>query len=423
VTGRLSLLGVTSEAPWPLDSGGHLRTYHLLRTLATRFDVRLVTPSSGNDHVTRDALERAGVTPRLVAVRSRTPVVEAYKVALAAVRCEPYVLFARHRRRAVAWRLNDEARRHRPDVLYLDHLDSLAYARPRPYAPTVIDMHNVYSSLVSRAAAEACGGIRRHYLSREARLIALMEQRAVEIADTIFAVSDADARHFSELGAARVVVVPNGVDCEAYGRLPPAARTSPPTMLYVGPLAWPPNASAARFLAVEVLPAVHRRLPDARLVIVGKDPSRELLAIAAADNRVHVAGKVPDVTPYFRDAHVMAVPLQAGGGTRLKILEALAAGLPVVSTPIGSEGIDANDGEHLVVADRSVFAQAVVHLLLDPERGRQLAERARGLVRERYDWSVVGRPAGDAVAAAAMRGRTNSATASHRAPHTTLTAL
>jgi glycosyltransferase involved in cell wall biosynthesis len=113
-------------------------------------------------------------------------------------------------------------------------------------------------------------------------------------------------------------------------------------------------------------------------------------------------GPVADVVPHWRDAHALAVPLDVGGGTRLKILEAFAAGLPVVSTPVGCEGIAARDGEHLVVADRRAFASAIVDLLRSPERAAAMAERARAVAIHQYDWAVVGRLAGDAVAAASQ---------------------
>ena len=316
------------------------------------------------------------------------------------------MFFRRHWRRAVARRIREEAQRLRPHVMYLDHLDSLVYASAAPGVPIVVDMHNVYSRLARRAAAEASGAFRRRYVAREAELIARMERRAVQMAHTILAVSDEDAAYFSDMGAARVVVVPNGVDCAAYAA--PSARTDPPTILYVGSLAWPPNASAARFLACDVLPIVHQSLPDARLVIVGRNPPSELVERSTRDTRLQMAGHVTDVTAYFSHAHVLAVPLEAGGGTRLKILEAFAAGLPVVSTPVGCEGIAANDGEHLVVADRSTFAAALVALLRRPEWASELAIRARGVARDRYDWTVVGRLACDAVAGATSPTRTRA---------------
>jgi glycosyltransferase involved in cell wall biosynthesis len=396
---RLSVLAVTSQLPWPLNSGGHLRTFHLLRTLTARFNVRLVAPTEGNDEAARAELARAGVTLRLVPVPPRTQLSEVVKVAAAAVRREPYVLFARHRRRAVWRALAAEAATRRPDVLYLDHLDSLVYADAVPDVPMVIDLHNVYSRLAGRAAGDVPGRVRRRYLAGEARLLAQQEVVAARKAHTIMAVSDDDARYFSSLGSARVVVVPNGVDCSAYAGTS-AARPGPPTLLYVGALDWPPNASAARLLATGVLAAVRQRVPAAHVTIVGKNPPPEVLALARSQPHVEVAGNVRDVVPYFRRAHVLAVPLEAGGGTRLKILEAFAAGLPVVSTPVGCEGIDGVHEEHLLVADRPQFADAIVQVLLDPAAARERADRAQHLAQQCYDWSVVGRRAVDAVSCA-----------------------
>jgi glycosyltransferase involved in cell wall biosynthesis len=133
---------------------------------------------------------------------------------------------------------------------------------------------------------------------------------------------------------------------------------------------------------------------------VGKNPPPEVLALAHSQPHVEVAGNVRDVVPYFRSAHVLAVPLEAGGGTRLKILEAFAAGLPVVSTPVGCEGIDGVHDQHLLVADRPAFADAIVQVLLDPAAAHERADRAQQLVQQGYDWSAVGRRALDAVSCA-----------------------
>ena len=178
--------------------------------------------------------------------------------------------------------------------------------------------------------------------------------------------------------AARVVVVPNGVDCSAYRRRGRTARPGPPSLLYVGALDWPPNASAARLLATEILPSVRQRVPDgARRRSSARTRTPEVLALARTQPNVEVAGNVRDVVPYFRGAHVLAVPLESGGGTRLKILEAFAAGLPVVSTPVGCEGIDGVHEQHLLVADRPQFADAIVQALLDPAAAQRTRERAR----------------------------------------------
>ena len=398
---RPCVVAVTSEAPWPLDSGGHLRTYHLLKVLASRMTVRLVAPAPA-DRVSASelALSTAGIVPNMVPSRPRTLAGESIKALRAAFDQEPYVLYARHRRPTVIDTLHAQIRSHGPSVLYLDHLDSLVYATATGTIPVIVDMHNVYSRLAARVAMES-GVIRRRYLERESTLLQKMERHAVGIAHTVLAVSEQEADYFRSLGARRVVVVPNGVDCSAFDRLPTARRQGPPTILFVGALSWAPNASAARFLATEVLPVVRRQVPEARLVIVGRDPGPDILSLAQSSANIEVKANVPDVTPYYQSAHVLAVPLESGGGTRLKILEAFAAGVPVVSTQVGCEGIEARPGGHLSVAERDDFAAATVKLLTRPDRALVLATLARALVRERYDWTVVAKRACDAVEAAA----------------------
>jgi glycosyltransferase involved in cell wall biosynthesis len=394
---RPSLLAVTSQLPWPLNTGGHLRTFHMMRCLAKRFRVRLVAGAAANHDEGRAALEREGVALRPVILGQRRAWREGLRALGAAVRGEPYVLYERHNRAEVRAALAAEMRAEPPDLLYLDHLDSAVFAGPGSTVPVGVDLHNVYSLLVQREAEDR-GGLTGMYLKREARLLAKAEQRAARLAEVVFAVSDVEADHYRSLGARSVHVVPNGVDCAAYESLPAGRGDGPPVILYVGTMSWSPNASAVRFLAAEVLPRVRERVPAAELWVVGKDPPPDLAATTQAG--VRVLGGVPSMLAPLQAAHVLAVPLEAGGGTRLKILEAFAAGLPVVSTPVGCEGIRFTAGQHLLVRERGQFAEALVGLLADPAAGARLAEHARQLARDLYDWDAVGRAAADALEAA-----------------------
>jgi glycosyltransferase involved in cell wall biosynthesis len=227
-----------------------------------------------------------------------------------------------------------------------------------------------------------------------------MERRAACDCTALFAVSRQEADHFRSLGAKAVHVAPNGVDCASLADLPTGRMTHPPVILFLGTMSWGPNASAARFLAIDVMLRLRQRFPSARLLVVGRGPPAHLLALSGV-NGVEVTGGVPDVKPYLREANVMAVPLDAGGGTRLKILEAFAAGLPVISTAVGAEGIDATPGQHLIVAERAGFADAVADLLATPEQATQMATAARELAREVYDWGRIGGSAAAVVRALA----------------------
>lgn len=369
----------------------------MLRELAVRFTVRLVTGSAAA--VPLDAVRSAGIDVRLVPLRRRTPLSDAGEALAAAARRLPYVLYSRHDHAAIRAALQEEVSRRPPDVLYLDHLDSWVYADVAPVAARVVDLHNVYSLLAAREALVSRGP-RRAYLRHESRLLARMEAACARSAHVVTTVSAEEARHYRGIGARVVYVVPNGVDVVRYADLPTGREGGVPTLLYVGTMSWHPNASAARFLAEHVLPEVQRSIPDARLRLVGRDPPPEVRDLARYPG-VEVTGGVPDVIPYLRHAHVLAVPLEVGGGTRLKILEAFAAGLPVVSTPIGAEGIECTDATQLLVADRANFAGAVTRVLADSALGCRLATAARHLVAERYDWRVVGQQAIDAVEYAA----------------------
>jgi glycosyltransferase involved in cell wall biosynthesis len=314
----------------------------------------------------------------------------------AAAAREPYVLYRRHEHRVVRDLLRAEVLNRRPDFLYLDHLDSLIYRDVAPHVPAVLDFHNVYSSLARRAAADQRSFLLRRYLRHESVLLGRVERRAVASAEVVLAVSEDDRRHLAGLGFPAVFLVPNGVDCSAYETLPVGRPGAPPVVLFLGALSWGPNLSAARFLARVVFPEVRRRFPEGRLWLVGKDPLPEIAALGTLPG-VEVFGSVPDVIPYLRAARLLAVPLESGGGTRLKILEAFAAGLPVVSTPVGCEGLDVVPGEHLVVTARAQFGAAVCDLLEDQELGRRLAASARALAL-RYGWEHVGETACAAVA-------------------------
>jgi glycosyltransferase involved in cell wall biosynthesis len=390
-----SILAVTSELPWPLDSGGHLRSYHLLRRLACDHRVTLLVPAAHDATDAVEALGAAGIATRVVSSSLGGPARQAATAAIAALRSEAYVMYRRHRHGAVAAVLPQVCREVRADVLYFDHLDSFVYP-DYPGLTLVGDLHNVYSTLLARTAADETRAIRRTYLTREARLLARAESAAARRAHLLMTVSADDQRHFAGLGAARVEVVPNGVDCAGYAGLP-AGRRGAPLVMFLGAMSWTPNALAAEFLACEVLPTLQATRPDVRLRIVGRDPSPRLRRLAERPG-VEVTGSVPDVRPHLRDATLLAVPLNAGGGTRLKILEAFAAGLPVVSTPIGCEGIDAIPGHHLVVAELESFAHALAGALQQADRLTAMAVAARQLVEQRYDWDAIGRSASDAIA-------------------------
>jgi glycosyltransferase involved in cell wall biosynthesis len=391
-----SILAITSSVPWPLDRGGHLRTFHMCRALSGEFPVRLIAGVRPGQQTLVPALREAGVELTAVSLADPSRTKDVVVATMSAIRREPFVMYARHRQARMWKAIQAELAAQPPDVVYLDHLDSFVFASLAPSLPLVVDFHNVYSRLVARTAAEQPNLALRYYLKREARLLDQTEARVARAARAMFVVSEDEWQYFSRFRANNVHIVPNGVDCAAYASLPTGRVSSMPTIMYVGAMSWMPNVNAAQFLAEEVLPRVRSDFPSARLEIVGRDPATQVRDLARLPGVV-VTGSVPDVRPYLSRADVLAVPLESGGGTRLKILEAFAAGLPVISTEVGCEGLSAKDEVHLMVSPRSEFAASLVRLLKNPAEAAGRAAAARSLARDRYDWSIIGKQACQAI--------------------------
>lgn len=352
--------------------------------------------AAGADDLVR-AVRAHGIEVIPADVGERRPLDEALRAGGALLRGEPYVSYRRHDRPAMRRAVAAAVAAQKPDILYLDHLDAMLFADASPGSRVAVDLHNIYSMMVERMGREHRSALVGAYLRREARLLRTVERLAVTRADVVTTVSEPETEHFRALGARQIALVPNGVDCPAYASLPVGRDvTDKPVVLFVGGLSWPPNAGAVRYLASAVLPELRQRHPAAVVRVVGRI-SATLRQELSRYEGVEVTGDVPDVRPYLGDATVVAVALESGGGTRLKILEAFAAGIPVVSTPVGCEGIAGDHGRHLIVAERPAFAAQIATLIEQPSVGRALAQAARQLAETTYDWSVVGRRAADAV--------------------------
>ena len=261
-------------------------------------------------------------------------------------------------------------------------------------APVVLDAHNVETDIMTTLARTDERRLHRLRWRWEAAKMGPIERMAVIAAAATFATSEGDAEVFRSWGGTRVEVVPNGVDTGAVSYAPPSIRHG---LVYVGQYGYRPNETAATELVTQVLPLVRAEVPDTTVELVGRNPTEGVHRLAGGG--VTVPGAVDDVVACLHDARALVVPLRAGSGTRLKILEAMAAGTPVVSTPLGAAGIDAADGEHLLLAETPAdLARATVQVLTDDALARTLSEAARTLVEERYDWHAFAPAVASAVA-------------------------
>jgi glycosyltransferase involved in cell wall biosynthesis len=273
------------------------------------------------------------------------------------------------------------------DVIHVEHSFMAPYMRfvsPRSAAKKVLSMHNIESRRFERELRFARGA-RRLALWSDQLLFDAWEKASVREFDAIAAVSTVEQEWVKKHApAAAVEVVPNGVNLEYFS---PAARSDPGrSIIFTGLMNYPPNADAVVWFCDAVLPIVTRRYPDVCFRIVGDKPPAEVRALAQRPN-VQVTGRVADVRPYLTNCTALVVPVRSAGGTRLKILEAMAMGRAVVSTRQGAEGLDVSDGVNLLLGDApEEIADHLLSVLTSPELGHRLGCAGRRLVEERYDW-------------------------------------
>ncbi len=283
------------------------------------------------------------------------------------------------------------------DVLQIEGIELASYALDLPshlHLPIIFDAHNAEWLLQRRAAHNDWQRITRWpaavYSSLQWPRLQRFERSICLAAQVVLACSEPDARALQALDAhIRASVLPNGVETQrCMPGLTPAVINHP-ALVFTGKMDYRPNIDAAAWFVKDVWPLVRSQAPTAHVYLVGKNPSPAVHALGQ-DPQVHVTGYVPEVLPYLAAADCYIAPLRVGGGTRLKLLEALACGLPIVSTTLGAEGLEVNSGQHLLLAQSAEeFAQDVLHLLTDRELAAKLGANARELAVKRYDWEVL----------------------------------
>ncbi len=401
----INILFLTQVLPYPLDAGPKVRAYYMLRHLAGQHPVTLVSFVRPDDrpayveHLRQFAHAVHTVPIHRSAGRNLRAGVRGLLTGLPVtiVRDEMAEMAALLRRLAAETRF---------DVIHADQLSmaqwGLLAAQAAPRRPqTLLDEHNAIYKLTERIADESTG-LRRLIGHREARAFRRYEADMLRRFDAILTVTDQDRSLLLDLfpepersqQAAKFTTLPICIDPTAVAPVahPPTYRStdSPaPTVLHLGTMFWPPNVAGVLWFAREVLPLVWQQLPAARFVVVGKNPPAEVQALAA-DPRIEVTGYVADPLPYLAAADAFIVPLFSGGGMRVKIVDAWLWGLPIVSTPIGAEGIELHEGENILIAgDAAAFAAATVRVLTDAELNQRLRLAGRRWVEARYDWRVV----------------------------------
>ncbi len=379
------LLFVSTRFLFPVDSGGKIRTTQILRGLKGRdFDVVLASPAPPRPDAHLEA-EVAGVCDRFVswpagpagfvrALRRSLSVVSALPIPVASDRSQAGS-------RAVARELAS-----RPDVAVFDfpHAAVLAPARIEP--PSVLFTHNIEAEIFARHVKVASNPVMQCLWHVQHDKMMRFEASTLRAFDTVIAVSERDGRFFREhYGIRHVDLIPTGVDLDFFTFAPPADND---TVVFIGSMDWPANVDGVEFLLERAWPLVLQQRPRARMLVVGRAPPPGLVG-RAHDHGFDwtFTGFVDDVRPFVHGAAVSVIPLRVGGGTRLKVYEAMAMGCPVVSTAIGVEGLPVVDRDHYRHADSDQeLAAAIVGMLANRAEAHQLALRARRLVESQFGY-------------------------------------
>jgi glycosyltransferase involved in cell wall biosynthesis len=388
----MRILWVKVGGLWPLNTGGRQRSFHIVAELARRHYVTLLTTHGPGD-------DPQGLAESLPQCEEIISVAHAgakrgsarFGLALLASWLSPYpVDLWRYRVPALRQEVLRRIGKAKVDLCVADFLAATPNVPLDGPVPVVHFAHNVEHLIWKRLRQVERSLWRRALLEVEWRKMRRYEARACTRAALTIGVSEGD-RALLAATAPRALVsaIPTGVDTSYF--MPNGSRERPGTLVFTGSMDWYPNEDAILHFMHAILPRVRQELPSVSLTVVGRNPTPRLLTAATAAG-IRVTGTVDDVRPYVAEAAVYIVPLRVGGGTRLKIFEALAMGKAVVSTTIGAEGLPLIPGEHFLQAnDPAGFARAIVALLRNPERRRALGTAGRRLVEERYSWYQVTR--------------------------------
>jgi glycosyltransferase involved in cell wall biosynthesis len=391
----MRLLWLSHFIPYPPRGGAHQRSYNLLRHVSKLYETTLVAFNLQGSAPAQLSQWKAELEKHCSAVLFWETPVEwksirwAAKLMVSPLHPQPYsCLCFSSPEIETKWKA---ILRQREGALV--HFDSIDLARLAPAAAgfrKILNHHNCESAMAERRAEAEANPVKKLYLHSQAQKLAKLERDTCPLFDVNLAVSEADAQLLrARSPQARFHVVENSTDTDYFA--PAAAPSEPDTLAFVSSLNWYPNISAIQSFVREAWPKVKARRPGVRLYVVGMKPSASLVRWLRQDPQIVLVDSPPDVRPWMAKAAVFICPMKDGGGTKVKLLDAMAMGKAIVSTAVGCEGLDVSHGENILIADGSQdFAARTVEALRDRALRERLAAQARLLVERKYNWPVVG---------------------------------
>ena len=400
----MKLLWLNAGLLLPLDKGGKLRTWHLMRHLARGHEITYLSfaePDQREEDRTgmREVCTELETIPRADAAKGTFAFYA--DAAKHVVNPLPYAV-GKYRSQEYAARVKRHLESGRFDAVVADFLPPVANLPKSLPIPAVLFTHNVEAEIWRRHAEQATNAVSRLLMHQQWQRMLRFEGDALSRFDLVLAVSDVDRQTFGRLypGALRnpVHVVQTGVDTSFFTPMP--GRERPAHLVFTGSMDWLPNEDGMLYFVRDILPRIRQVEPDVTLSVIGRSPTPAVKRLAEHAG-IEVTGRVDDVRPHVAAGAVYIVPLRIGGGTRLKIFEAMSMAKAVVSTTVGAEGLPVTPGRDIVIADEPArFAQSVIHLIRDTAARRAIETAARQVVVERYDWGAVAQDFEDALTTA-----------------------
>jgi sugar transferase (PEP-CTERM/EpsH1 system associated) len=403
----MRILWLNANLLLPLDKGGKLRTWHVMRHLAAHHEITYLSfcdpaqPRADHEGM-REVCADLHTIPRTDPAKGTARFYA--DAAQYLVDPVPYGV-AKYRSEAFRTTIDRLIRERQFDAVVCDFLVPVVNMPDRLPCPGILFTHNVEAEIWRRHAENAANPLSRYLLQQQWRRMLRFERNALGRFDLVLAVSDADRDTFQRLYPDTLRtpahVVQTGVDTAYFAPAP--ARERRAHLVFTGSMDWLPNEDGMQYFVRDILPRIRQVEPDATLSIIGRSPTPAVKRLAD-DAGIEVTGRVDDVRPHIAAGAVYVVPLRIGGGTRLKIFEAMAMGKAVVSTTVGAEGLPVTPGQNIVIADEPArFAQAVIHMIRDSDARRKIEADARRIVVERYDWAAVAQDFEDALTRAVRR--------------------
>jgi sugar transferase (PEP-CTERM/EpsH1 system associated) len=387
--GTVKILWVKANKLLPVQSGGDIRSFNILRQLAFRHEITLFSYYGGERDVAYERELQATFQGATCLCTGR-PDTAGWRRGLdylARLPASPPYAVTRFASSGVQRRLRQWYSDRAFDVAVCDFLDAAVNFPENLTIPTILFQHNVESEIWRRYSMTESNRGKRLLYQFESTKMLRYEQRIVGKFSRVLAVSEHDRELMSAwVDASRITVVPTGVDLDLF-QPDPSTAISEGLVTFVGAMDWEPNVDAVEYFCGEIWPGIQTQVPGARFRIVGRNPGPRVYKLQASG--IEVTGSVPSIVEHLRQSAVVIVPLRVGGGTRLKIYEAMATGKAVVSTSVGAEGLDVENGRDVILADQpSAFADAVRSLLQDGEL-RSRYEHAARACAARYSWRAV----------------------------------